>query len=156
MYIRIISLLCTMPKQTIIIISQWLCNPFRTPEKYYDLKLPHKLPPPKETLPVTGLPMLGYMEQSSATAMVKALTACGNFKPKYPFLSSTRSALMYVAYHLKGKRETLLICFKGNKSLCSFKGWKKHDIDEYCELLHPTIYNKNNLYFYSSFFPYSL
>lgn len=75
----------------------------RTPEKYYDLKLPHKLPPAKEPLPTTGLPMLGYMEQSCATALVKALTACGNFKPKYPFLSSSRSALMYVAYHLKGK-----------------------------------------------------
>ena len=75
----------------------------RTPEKYYDLKLPHKLPPAKEPLPVTGLPMLGYMEQSCATALVKALTACGNFKPKYPFLCSSRSALMYVAYHLKGK-----------------------------------------------------
>lgn len=80
----------------------------RTPEKYYDLKLPHKLPPAKEPLPTTGLPMLGYMEQSCATALVKALTACGNFKPKYPFLSSSRSALMYVAYHLKGKPDNLL------------------------------------------------
>lgn len=71
------------------------------PEKYCDLKLPHKLPPRKDPLPVTGLPMLGYMEQEVASALITALTACGNFKPKYPFLSPARSSLLYVAYHLK-------------------------------------------------------
>lgn len=99
----------------------------RTPEKYYDLKLPHKLPPAKEPLPTTGLPMLGYMEQSCATALVKALTACGNFKPKYPFLSSSRSALMYVAYHLKGKH---------GQSIVSEFHWS-------WTLLHDTLYLDN-------------
>ena len=47
--------------------------------------------------------MLGYMEQTSATALIKAMTACGNVKPKYPFLSASRSALFYIAYHLKGE-----------------------------------------------------
>jgi adenylate/nucleoside-diphosphate kinase len=65
--------------------------------------LPHKLPPPKDALPVTGLPMLGYLEQTAATNLVKALTSVGNFKPKYPFLTPARSAQLYVAYHLKGK-----------------------------------------------------
>lgn len=74
----------------------------RSPEKYWQLKLPQKLPPKKEPLVVTGLPMLGYMEQTVATAVTKALTAVGNAKPKYPFLTSSRSALIYVAYHLKG------------------------------------------------------
>ena len=46
--------------------------------------------------------MLGYMEQTVATAISKACTAVGNFKPKYPFLNPTKSALVYVAYHLKG------------------------------------------------------
>ncbi|CAH1800208.1 unnamed protein product [Owenia fusiformis] len=73
----------------------------RLPEKYWNLKLPHKLPPRKDNITVTGLPMLGYMEQSVATAIQKALTAVGLFKPKYPFLTPSKSALLYVAYHLK-------------------------------------------------------
>lgn len=77
--------------------------PCRLPEKYYGLTLPHKLPPRKEPLLVNGLPMLGYMEQSVATALTKALTAVGCFKPKYPFVDAKRSALLYIAYHLKGK-----------------------------------------------------
>ena len=77
------------------------CN--RLPEKYWQLKLPHKLPPKKEPVQVTNLPMLGYMEQTVAQGITKALTAAGNFKPKYPFLTPSRSALVYVAFHLKGK-----------------------------------------------------
>ena len=73
----------------------------RNPEKYYSLKLPHKLPPKKDPLLVTSLPMLGYMEQTLSVAITKALTAVGCFKPKFPFLSASRSALLYVAYHLK-------------------------------------------------------
>ncbi|XP_041351641.1 adenylate kinase 9-like isoform X3 [Gigantopelta aegis] len=73
----------------------------KLPKEYWNLKLPHKLPPRKEPLPVTGLPMLGYMEQTVAVAIIKALTAAGNFKPKYPFLTTSRSSLIYVAYHLK-------------------------------------------------------
>ena len=75
----------------------------RLPEKYYSLTLPHKLPPRKEPMLVSGLPMLGYMEQSVATALTKALTAVGCFKPKYPFVDAKKSALLYIAYHLKGK-----------------------------------------------------
>ena len=47
--------------------------------------------------------MLGYMEQTVAQAVTKAMTRCGCFKPKYPFLTATQSALIYIAYHLKGK-----------------------------------------------------
>ncbi len=75
----------------------------RLPEKYWNLTLPHKLPPRKEMLPIGSLPMLGFMEQTAANAITKSLTAVGNFKPKYPFLTSSKSALIYVAYHLKGK-----------------------------------------------------
>ncbi|XP_059153856.1 adenylate kinase 9-like isoform X2 [Physella acuta] len=73
----------------------------KLPEKYSNMKLPHKLPPKPEELPFASLPMLGFMEQTCAIALVKALTAAGNVKPKYPFISSTRSALIYIAYHLK-------------------------------------------------------
>lgn len=76
----------------------------RLPELYHGLKLPHKLPPAKDpTLSVTALPMLGFMEQTAATAVIKGLTAVGCFKPKYPYLDAKRSALLYMAYHLKGK-----------------------------------------------------
>ena len=64
--------------------------------------LPAKLPPLKQPLPVTSLPMLGYLEQTVATSIINALSAVGAKKPKYPFLDSTRSAQVYMAYHLKG------------------------------------------------------
>ena len=80
----------------------------RHPERYYNLKLPHKLPPKKDPLLVTSLPMLGYMEQALSVSITKALTSVGCFKPKFPFLSASRSAVIYLAYHLKCK---LLIKF---------------------------------------------
>lgn len=88
---------------------------YRLPEQYASLKLPHKLPPTKDNLSLTSLPMLGYMEQTVATALIKAMTAAGNAKPKYPFLSTSRSALFYIAYHLKGKVKYIAY-FKRGKS----------------------------------------
>jgi len=74
----------------------------RKPDKYSNLKLPHKLPPKREPMVVSSLPMLGYLEQTVAVAITKAMTAVGTVKPKYPFLSASKSALIYVAFHLKG------------------------------------------------------
>ena len=74
----------------------------RQPDHYEVTVLPTKLPPLKQPVPVTSLPMLGYLEQTAATAIINALSAVGSLKPKYPFLNSTKSALIYVAYHLKG------------------------------------------------------
>lgn len=74
----------------------------RKPEIYGSLKLPHKLPPVKSPMNVFTLPMTGYLEQTVAELIKKALTEAGNFKPKFPFLSPTKSALLYVAYYLKG------------------------------------------------------
>ena len=73
------------------------------------MKLPHKLPPKQVSIPVTNLPMLGYMEQTVAHSIQKALTAVGNFKPKFPFLSASKSALVYVACHLKGQSGRFLL-----------------------------------------------
>ena len=82
-------------------INQWL-HLSRQPDHYEVAVLPTKLPPLKQPVPVTSLPMLGYLEQTAATAIINALSAVGSLKPKFPFLNSTKSALIYVAYHLKG------------------------------------------------------
>ncbi|CAF1144837.1 unnamed protein product [Adineta ricciae] len=73
----------------------------RQPEKYWNLPLPKKLPPPKTSIDVLNLPSLGYLEQTVAQSIIKSLTATGCFKPKFPFLSIKSSALIYMAYHLK-------------------------------------------------------
>lgn len=64
--------------------------------------LPAKLPPLQQASPITSLPMLGYLEQSLATAVIDCLSAIGIIKPKFPFFTSTKSALYYVGLYLKG------------------------------------------------------
>ncbi|NXI74771.1 KAD9 kinase, partial [Anseranas semipalmata] len=73
----------------------------RLPEKYWNLKLPRKLPPIKEPILLTALPMAGYLEQAIATSLIKALNEVGCLKPKFPFLSVKKTALLFVAFHLK-------------------------------------------------------
>uniref|UniRef100_A0A8C4PJ28 Cilia- and flagella-associated protein 206 n=1 Tax=Equus asinus TaxID=9793 RepID=A0A8C4PJ28_EQUAS len=65
----------------------------RSPLKYWNQKLPNKLPPLKEPIHLTSLPLPGYLEQ--------AMNSAGCLKPKFPFLSIKRSALLYIAFHLK-------------------------------------------------------
>ncbi|XP_067402684.1 adenylate kinase 9 [Emydura macquarii macquarii] len=73
----------------------------RLPEKYWNQTLPHKLPPIKEPVLLTALPLTGYLEQGTATALIKAMNEVGCLKPKFPFLSVKKTALLFVAYHLK-------------------------------------------------------
>ncbi|XP_077158489.1 adenylate kinase 9 isoform X2 [Paroedura picta] len=73
----------------------------RLPEKYWNQTLPHKLPPKKEPVLLTALPLTGYLEQGVATALIKAMNEVGCLKPKFPFLSVKKSALLFIAYHLK-------------------------------------------------------
>jgi adenylate/nucleoside-diphosphate kinase len=73
----------------------------REPTTYAAVELPQKLPPPAQPLSVAALPMLGYMEQTVATAVTQALTQVGLKRPHHPFLSSKQSALLHIALHLK-------------------------------------------------------
>ncbi|XP_061126066.1 adenylate kinase 9 [Syngnathus typhle] len=71
------------------------------PELYWDLKLPSKVPPLCQPIPLTSLPTLGYLEQGVAVGVIKAMTAVGCLKPKFPFFSMERSALHYLAFYMK-------------------------------------------------------
>ncbi|XP_039093316.1 adenylate kinase 9 [Hyaena hyaena] len=73
----------------------------RLPQRYWNQKLPYKLPPLKEPIRLTSLPLPGYLEQGIATSLIKAMNAAGCLKPKFPFLSVKRSALLFIAFHLK-------------------------------------------------------
>ncbi|XP_073076898.1 adenylate kinase 9 isoform X2 [Manis javanica] len=73
----------------------------RSPLRYWDQKLPRKVPPPEEPVRLSSLPLPGYLEQGIATSLIKAMNAAGCLKPKFPFLSVKRSALIYIAFHLK-------------------------------------------------------
>ncbi|XP_075453717.1 adenylate kinase 9 isoform X2 [Ascaphus truei] len=121
----------------------------RVPAKYEKQTLPCKLPPKKEPIILTSLPLTGYLEQGAATSLIKALNDVGCLKPKYPFLSVKRSALLYIAYHLKAfnhrnsdyvrkkyktKMERFveqceLITYLGNKMTRKYKEPQKRPID---------------------------
>ncbi|XP_069370668.1 adenylate kinase 9 [Paralichthys olivaceus] len=95
----------------------------RTPETYWDQRLPVKVPPLCEPVPLTSLPMLGFLEQGVAVAVIKAMTAVGCLKPKYPFLSIQKSALFYVAFYLKAfnHKSSDYTCQKYKKKLALFE-----------------------------------
>ncbi|KAM7542180.1 hypothetical protein Aperf_G00000005329 [Anoplocephala perfoliata] len=71
------------------------------PFQYSELKLPSKLPPVKKPIIVDELPLPGYLEQTVACVLRNALAMCSKFRPKYPFISPERSALIYLALQLK-------------------------------------------------------
>lgn len=46
------------------------------------------------------------MTQGVSEAIIKAMTAVGCLKPKYPFITIQKSALIYVALYLKGELDS--------------------------------------------------
>ncbi len=104
----------------------------RKPQIYEVLTLPSKLPPLKQASPVTSLPMLGYMEQAVATAIIESLSAAGTFKPKFPFFSSTKSALYYVGLYLKGM---LWFCYKYALPLMPHQCYDHHNQNYWFQVL---------------------
>ena len=106
------------------------CFCFRSPECYHGLTLPRKLPPRSTPLAIHNLPMLGFLEQTVSMAITKALSAVGCFKPKYPFLSAQRSALLYVAYHLKGLLLYFMIYFACSSVYVTVKAVGMINIDQ--------------------------
>ncbi|XP_035152378.3 adenylate kinase 9 isoform X2 [Callithrix jacchus] len=101
----------------------------RSPLKYWEQKLPYKLPPLREPILLTSLPLPGYLEQGIATSLIKAMNSAGRLKPKFPFLSIRRSALLYIALHLKA--------FNPKGSEYTRKKYKKklEQFMERCELI---------------------
>ena len=78
-----------------------------TPWKYAELSLPAKLPPQGAPLDVAGLPLHGFMEQSSNLALQAALNELCALMPKYPTLDARSTALKFIAVHLKANNPRL-------------------------------------------------
>ena len=99
----------------------------RTPDRYAELVLPNKLPPPLVSLYVilfysfsfsfsfscffdsselsitlSSLPVMGYLEQTISSAIVQSLLSLTRSRPLLPRTSTRDSALLFLALHLKG------------------------------------------------------
>jgi adenylate/nucleoside-diphosphate kinase len=75
---------------------------FRKPWEYADAVLPKILPPKVIPVPMSQLPLTGYMEQTVAKPLTEALSAVGRDRPKHPFKGLQSSACEYIAIFLKG------------------------------------------------------
>ncbi|KAI9344788.1 hypothetical protein DFJ73DRAFT_626763, partial [Zopfochytrium polystomum] len=73
----------------------------RTPWDFSGAVLPKKLPPKVIPIPVSQMPMIGYLEHTVAKALTEGLSAVGRARPKHPFMDLTSSASEYLAIYLK-------------------------------------------------------
>ncbi|KAJ3412083.1 adenylate kinase [Chytridiales sp. JEL 0842] len=73
----------------------------RTPWMYVNLQLPKKLPPKLMPINMSGLPLVGYLEQSVARSLTEALSVLGKVRPKYPYKDLKSSACEFLALYLK-------------------------------------------------------
>lgn len=77
---------------------------YRKPILFANLQLPHKLPPVANPITVKSLPLPGFLEQTLSVALLRALSSISQERPKFPFITIKRSALIYMGLHLKGKQ----------------------------------------------------
>ena len=75
---------------------------YRSAKKYHNIKEPSIIPSDLPPLKLSNLPLTGYLEQTVSNDLIKALTAVGSLKPKHPFMSAEKTAVIYVALYLKG------------------------------------------------------
>lgn len=73
-----------------------------SPDRFADLPLPRKLPPPAIPVNLQALPVMGYLEQSVSSSISKSLLSLVRSRPKLPKMSLQKSALCFLALHLKG------------------------------------------------------
>ncbi|CAH8663777.1 unnamed protein product [Schistosoma bovis] len=78
-----------------------LLNFLRKPILFANLQLPHKLPPVANPITVKSLPLPGFLEQTLSVALLRALSSISQERPKFPFITIKRSALIYMGLHLK-------------------------------------------------------
>ncbi|CAI2736114.1 unnamed protein product [Schistosoma spindalis] len=86
-----------------------LLNFLRKPVLFANLQLPHKLPPVANPITVKSLPLPGFLEQTLAVALRRALSSMSQERPKFPFITIKRSALIYMGLHLKAYNPRFLI-----------------------------------------------
>ena len=98
-----------------------------TPWKYAALHLPTKLPPKATPLSVAGLPLHGFVEQTSNVALQQAIDALCEVMPKYPTLDVRSTALKFIAVYLKANNPRLRAPHLKHKY-----GAKLHDFTECC------------------------
>lgn len=111
----------------------------QTPWKFINITLPKKLPPETINLPVSSLPLIGYLEQTVATTLTEALVSVGKFKPKYPYCSLEKSAADYLGLYLKSTNE------RSKEFVRKSYGKKLDKFKEQCQLLQGLATSKISL-----------
>ncbi|ORY47443.1 P-loop containing nucleoside triphosphate hydrolase protein [Rhizoclosmatium globosum] len=102
----------------------------KTPWDYVNLELPKKLPPKLVNINIGQLPLIGYLEQSVARALMDSLTDVGKFRPKYPYKSLTKSAADYVGLFLQATNP------KAKEWMQEAKAKELGKFREHCDLLY--------------------
>ena len=75
----------------------------RNPEKYASIPVPTKFPPPPDPIGENELlNIVPFLESEVGPYLLRALMELLEFRPKYPLLGYSESALTFIATYLKG------------------------------------------------------